>query len=399
MRPSPIVRLRLSARTLLRQITDPYRRYRHAKFIHAFRVAAALLASIALTTGIDLPHGEWASITVLIVIGGLQHHGNIRKKSAERALGTLIGATGGLLLILVQSSFHLPALTYTLMSIGCGIAAYYAIGPAGYIALLGGITMMIVAGHGDAEFSDGLWRTADVLIGIVIALLFSFALPLYATYSWRYKLADGLRDCARLYSRIVSGQSVVDDEHVKILVRQGTMLVQLRALLPSVAKEIDVPSSRLEAIQRNLRGIIGALEMLTAVHVDESDTAARALIANALAADDRRIRETLVGIARALKYGTVARLRPWRASRGVGTSVETPDTAAPSPLLATPVSTESSALPGTPAAMDAPASMDVFTSPAGSAELERYRWLTAQLLEQIDLLRHHLSDFAEHWNI
>jgi uncharacterized membrane protein YccC len=363
MRSTLLIRLRLGARSLLRQVTDPYRRYRHAKLIHAIRVAAALLASIALTTGINLPRGEWASITVLIVIGGLQHHGNIRKKAAERALGTLIGASGGLLLILVQSSLHIPALTYSLMAIGCGVAAYFAIGSAGYIALLGAITMMIVAGHGDAEFSDGLWRTADVLIGIVIALVFSFALPLYATYSWRYKLADGLRDCARLFSRIVSGPSVVDDDTQKILIRQGAMLVQLRALMPSVAKEIDVPASQLEGIQRNLRGIVGALEMLTALHFDSTDVGVRADIAQALAIEDRRIRETLVGMARALKFGTVARLRP----------------------------------PRTP--QSSPAVQALNGSAVPSPALERYVWLTAQLREQIDMLRQSLSELAARWNI
>ena len=48
--------------------------------IHAVRVSLGLLASILLTTGIHLPHGEWASVTMLVVIGGLQHHGNIGKK-------------------------------------------------------------------------------------------------------------------------------------------------------------------------------------------------------------------------------------------------------------------------------------------------------------------------------
>jgi len=51
----------------------------------------------------------------------------------------------------------------------------------------------------------GLWRTLNVLIGIVIALAFSFALPLHATYSWRYLLADNLRGCARIYTRLGDG--------------------------------------------------------------------------------------------------------------------------------------------------------------------------------------------------
>ncbi len=97
--------------------------------------------------------------------------------------------------------------------------SYHAIDKGGYIALLSPITVFIVVGHGDNPLSDGLWRTVDTLIDIVSALAFFFALPLYAVYSWRYILAGALRDCAAIYSRIISGQSVSDDEHLKLLNR------------------------------------------------------------------------------------------------------------------------------------------------------------------------------------
>jgi 8-oxo-dGTP pyrophosphatase MutT (NUDIX family) len=161
------------------------------------RVALGLLATILLTTGINLPHGEWASVTMLVVIGGLQHHGNIGKKAAERATGTLIGAGVGLLLVAQQAWLGLPWLTYFAMAVVCGFFSYHAIGKGGYTALLSAITVFIVAGHGDNPITDGLWRGVDILIGIALALAFSFALPLYAVYSWRYNLADALRDAGR----------------------------------------------------------------------------------------------------------------------------------------------------------------------------------------------------------
>ena len=65
-------------------LLDSNRRFRQAGLFHATRVALALQVSIALTTGIRIPHGEWATITVLVVIGGIQHHGNIRRRAAER---------------------------------------------------------------------------------------------------------------------------------------------------------------------------------------------------------------------------------------------------------------------------------------------------------------------------
>jgi len=70
MTASPL-RLPAALRSLFRPLLDPYRRYRHAKLIHAARVALSVLVSIALSTGLNIPHGEWSSITVLIVFGGL----------------------------------------------------------------------------------------------------------------------------------------------------------------------------------------------------------------------------------------------------------------------------------------------------------------------------------------
>ncbi len=282
---------------------DPHRRYRHARYIHATRVGLGVLLSIAVTAGFGWPHGEWATISLLIVIAGLQHHGNIRKRAAERAWGTLIGASAGLLIIVQQTWLgHLP-LTYALVAAACGICAYHAIGKGGYIALLAAITLVIVVGHGDNDLLDGAWRTLNVLVGIAIALLFSFALPLYATYSWRYRLADALRECARAYASLGEGGAAAG-ERSKQLGKLNTLLVQLRSLMPSVSKEIDVPLERLENIQRSLRICISTLELLNAARGPVGEPRADVLPGVA----ERRLRDVLIGMSRALRFGTVARL-------------------------------------------------------------------------------------------
>ena len=319
--------------------------------IHAVRVSLGLLASILLTTGIHLPHGEWASVTMLVVIGGLQHHGNIGKKAAERAIGTLVGAAVGLVLVVQQSWLGMPWLTYFAMAVVCGFFSYHAIGKGGYTALLAGITVFIVAGHGDNPVSDGLWRGVDILIGIALALAFSFALPLYAVYSWRYNLADALRDCATLYGRIISGQSVTADEHLKLMGRLNTVMVQLRSLMPSVSKEVKISMTELDAIQRQLRLCVSTLEILGNTRPDASD------LQTALKAEHRLIRVQLIGMARALKSGVTERLnRP----------------------MALPV-----------VSLEAP----VYNA------LDGYRLLTEQLAANIGDMRQRLARTAPHWNI
>ncbi|WP_218883523.1 FUSC family protein [Burkholderia guangdongensis] len=383
-------------RHALRPLLDPYRRYRHAKLIHAARVSLAVLASIALSTGLRIPHGEWSTITVLVVVGGLQHHGNIRKKSAERALGTSFGALAGLALILLESAVHLPLLTYLVMAAACGVCAYHAIGKAGYTALLSAITMVIVAGHGNAEIVDGLWRTVNVLVGIAIALAFSFALPLYATYSWRYALANALRGCAAVHARIAGDRHVGDDAHLKDMAAISKRLVQMRSLMPSVSKECDLPMAQLEAIQRNLRLVISYLEILASAQPASDDAAGRAFVRGALADQNRRIRGMLAGASRALKAGSPGRLarrpsRPGDADAG---------TAAGGALSGGALS--GGALSGgAPAAgtLSAGAPSAAVPHAGVPAHLSGYVSISAKLVDEIDQLRERLLDTARSWNI
>ncbi|MNU92422.1 Inner membrane protein YeeA [compost metagenome] len=336
---------------------DPYRRYRHARVIHAVRVSLGLLATILLTTGIHLPHGEWASVTMLVVIGGLQHHGNIGKKAAERAIGTLIGAGVGLVLVAQQAWLGMPWLTYFAMSVVCGFFSYHAIGKGGYTALLSAITVFIVAGHGDNPVTDGLWRGVDILIGIALALAFSFALPLYAVYSWRYNLADALRDCAKVYGRIIDGQAITADEHLKLMTRLNAAMVQLRSLMPSVSKEVKISMTELDALQRNLRMCVSTLEILGNTRPDANDLEAMSLMQTALKAEHRQIRVQLIGMARALKSGAAQRL-----NRPVDV-----------PLVS----------------LDAP----VYNT------LDGYRLLTQQLAANVGEMRQRLAKSAPRWNI
>ncbi|WP_188130860.1 FUSC family protein [Paraburkholderia panacisoli] len=346
---------------MVRAVTSPYYRYRHARALHSVRVGLAMLFSILATTGIDIPHGIWSSVTLLVVIGGLQHHGNIRKKAAERAAGTLLGASIGLLLILQQNLIGSLPLTYVLMAIVASICAWFALGSSGYVGLLTAITMCIVAGHGDNLIDVGLWRTLNVLIGIVIALAFSFALPLHATYSWRYGLAANLRECASVYARLLDGETISEEEQVRRFLEINKRLVQLRSLMPSVAKEIGVPQAKLEEIQRLHRSVLSALELLATGPLMQADAGARTAYARQCGVEVRSVRAILLAIARALRFGHATRF-------GIP---------AASPL----VQTCGDAAPGLPPDLQGP------------------YWLGQRLAEQVERLRALLLETESNWNI
>ncbi|MEO7031117.1 MAG: FUSC family protein [Herbaspirillum sp.] len=353
--------LYLPVRNLLHPLFDPAWRYRHANLIHAVRVALGLLTSIALTSGLHFPHGEWASITLLVVIGGLQHHGNIRRKAGDRALGTLIGAAVGLLVLLLQAWLQIPLLSYLLIVVACGICAYHAIGKGGYIALLSAITILIVAGHGENAISDGLWRSVNVLFGIAIALLFSFALPLYATYSWRYRLADLLRSCGKTYAAITGHATVSKAELQRMMLSQGSLLVGLRTLMPSFAKETNISALQLEEIQHSLRISVSLLEVLAAISPAFDDVEAQAFLQRRLGGEQQHLRDTLIDMAHALRSGAVADLQPRDGVSNARLDVQLPD---PEPT-----------------------------------RLTGYVSLTVQLLNEFDGLRGRLTAIADRWNV
>jgi uncharacterized membrane protein YccC len=346
---------------MARAITSPYYRYRHARLLHSVRVGLAMMVSIIATTGIDIPHGIWSSVTLLVVIGGLQRHGNIRKKSTERAAGTLLGASIGLALILQQNLIGSLWLTYVLMSVVAAICAWYAIGKGGYVGLLTAITMCIVAGHGDNLIDTGLWRTLNVLIGIVIALAFSFALPLHATYSWRYLLADNLRGCARMYTGLVNGAPLDADEQIKAYLQMNARLVQLRALMPSVEKEIATLPGRLEEIQRVHRSMLSALEIMGTGTLAQADAAARAAFSLQCGAEAHAVRAMLLAMARGLRFGGAVKFL------------------APQVVLAH--------MPGGALA------------PHLAPELQGPYWLGERMIEQVDRLRALLLETEPNWNI
>jgi uncharacterized membrane protein YccC len=266
------------------------------------------------------------------------------------------------------------------MSIVAAICAWFAIGASGYIGLLTAITMCIVAGHGDNVIDVGLWRTLNVLIGIVIALAFSFALPLHATYSWRYGIAANLRECARIYTRLLEGETIGDEEQVKRFLEINRRLVQLRSLMPSVAKEIDVPQAKLEEIQRLHRSVLSSLELLATGPLMQADAAARAAYAQRCGAEVRAVRTILLAIARGLRFGRATHFGiPVSGASASGAALT--DSAHASP-------------PGSP-----PAPTTGNAALALPPDLQGPYWLGQRLAEQIERLRAALLETEPNWNI
>jgi len=277
-------------------LVEPYARYQHADVLHAIRLGIAVLTALLLNEVTNLPHGEWTTITVFVILGLLQYQGAIYTKAKERILGTLLGVGVGLgFLWLSQDIGTWMWIYYLLIGIISSIIGYFAVKQLGYIGLLTGITMlMIVSSPNQSSIGqDGLYRAFNILLGAGVAVAATLVLPLKSTLMWRFLLASNLETCSNLYagvgnhidadvlvpkpfkytkgtssaSLIYPTNSSVPDTPVnkalvKALQKINKRLLAVRPHIAATERESGIDKETLETIQRTHRNIIGTIDLL-----------------------------------------------------------------------------------------------------------------------------------------
>ena len=277
-------------------VIEPYARYQHADVLHAIRLGVAILVALLLNKLTHLPHGEWTTITVFVILGLLQYQGAIYTKAKERILGTLLGVVVGLsFLWLIQDIGGWLWLYYMLIAIISGIIGYMAVKQLGYIGLLTGITMLMIVSSPDHSniAQDGLYRAFNILIGAGVAVAATLILPLKSTLMFRFLMASNLDACSDLYAGVghhidaealtakpfkyteVSRTSSVtyyashavadipvDKELLKALQEINKRLLAVRPHIAATASETGLDKDTIETIQRAHRNIIGTIDLL-----------------------------------------------------------------------------------------------------------------------------------------
>ncbi|MGM8911053.1 FUSC family protein [Psychrobacter sp. 1U1] len=277
-------------------LVEPYARYQHADVLHAIRLGTAVLTALLLNEVTNLPHGEWTTITVFVILGLLQYQGAIYTKAKERILGTLLGVGVGLgFLWLSEDIGTWMWIYYLLIGIISGIIGYVAVKQLGYIGLLTGITMLMIVSSPDQSSigQDGLYRAFNILLGAGVAVAATLVLPLKSTLMWRFLLASNLETCGNLYAGVgnhidadilvpkpfkytksTSSASLiyptsssvpdipVNKALVKALQKINKRLLAVRPHIAATERESGIDKETLETIQRTHRNIIGTIDLL-----------------------------------------------------------------------------------------------------------------------------------------
>lgn len=233
--------------------------YRHYRSVHGIRIAIAFILSFLFVRVTQIPEGTWPLITLVVVMGPISSWGNVFPRALQRIGGTLAGSISGLI------ALKLEIISLPVMLVWCAmvmfICGFLTLGKHPYMALLIGITLSVVVGAPAGDFTVALWRGGDVILGSLLALLFSAIWAQRAWMHWRIQLSDIFLTMAKIYHAGFSPNLIEKPRLNKPMQRLLTSVIKMRALLEPASKETRIPKSVFEAIQTINRNMVYTVEM------------------------------------------------------------------------------------------------------------------------------------------
>jgi uncharacterized membrane protein YccC len=233
--------------------------YRNYRIVHGVRIALAFILTFLLVRLMEIPEGSWPLITLVVVMGPISSWGNVFPRAVQRIGGTIFGSISGLIALKLEL-ISLPA-----MLIWCAavmfISGFLTLGRHPYMALLIGITLAVICGGIPGDMTTALWRGGDVILGSLLALLFTSIYPQKAYTHWRIQLSDLLLETARIYHAGFSPNLVEKPRLSRPLQRLLSNVIKMRALIEPSSKETRTPRSVFEGIQTLNRNLVCTLEL------------------------------------------------------------------------------------------------------------------------------------------
>lgn len=236
-----------------------YTLYRNYRTVHGIRIALAFVLTFLLVRLLHIPEGSWPLITLVVVMGPVSSWGNVFPRAIQRIGGTIFGSVSGLIALKLEL-MSLPVMLVWCMIV-MFICGFLTLGKHPYMALLIGITLAVICGAPPGDMTLALWRGGDVILGSLLALLFTSIWPQKAYIHWRLQLSDSLLETAKIYHAGFSPNLVDKPRLTRPLQRLLTGVVKMRSLIEPASKETRIPRSVFEGIQTLNRNMVCTLEL------------------------------------------------------------------------------------------------------------------------------------------
>lgn len=275
--------------------------YHNYRLVHGIRIAVAFVLTFLLIRMLKLPDHAWPLITLVVVIGPISYMGNVIPRAVERILGTVTGAILGII------ALHIELYSLPIMLLWCGCAAflcgYLAMSKRPYAALLVGVTLAVVCSAPAGDMQTALWRSINIIVGCILAMLFTSIYPQRAFINWRIQLTDFLNDYLMILTAGGSRNILSPPRMSSLQIRALHNVVKMRDLITPVNNETRIPIKLLEDIQLATRDMVAVQKFRINAHW--ASRSGRFLILNSHVFSDMEdmLQKTLKTLAIALRQG------------------------------------------------------------------------------------------------
>lgn len=237
-------------------------------WLFSAKAFTASMLALYIALAMDLPRPYWAMTTVYVVAHPLT--GATTSKALYRALGTLLGAAGAV--VLVPAFVNLPELMSLAVAAWAGSLLYLSLldrTPRSYVFMLAAYTLPLIALPAvtapETIFDVALARSEEIIIGILCAsFVGAVVFPVSVGPAFAARIGVWLRDAGGWAGDVLRGN--VTDEVVP-LARQklAADVVALDALITQLSHDPDARDLALWA--RELRGrLLLLLPVLSALN-------------------------------------------------------------------------------------------------------------------------------------
>lgn len=283
------------------------RLYRHYRIVHGVRIALAFILTFLLVRLLEVPEGTWPLITLVVIMGPISFWGNVVPRAFDRIGGTILGSVLGLV------ALKLELISLPLMLFWCAatmfLCGFLALGKKPYQALLIGITLAVVVGAPAGDMHTALWRGGDVILGSLLAMLFTGIWPQRAFLHWRIQMAHYVTQFNRVYQAGFSPNLVERPRLEKWLQQMLNDVVSMRALITPASKETHIQKAIFEAIQTVNRNLVCMLELQINAYWASRASHFVMLNVQTLRETQQMTQQTLLTIAHALYEGNPQPIR------------------------------------------------------------------------------------------
>lgn len=275
--------------------------YNHAAMVHGVRISLAFILTFLFIRKLNIPEASWPLITIIVVMGPISTWGNVLPRALERMAGTVLGMIAGLIALEIEC-YSLP-----IMLFWCAIVITFAgiktLGKHPYTALMTAITLGVVIGSPAGDFNTALWRSGDVLLGCVLALVFTGIFAQRAYLFWRIRLSAILQETYKLYHSGLSINLLEKPQLTKSINQLLGQVVKLRSTLEPAHKESKIPQALFESAQTIQRNLISIIEMQINASWDSRASHLLLLNAETLRRNQHFIESTLSALSHGLISG------------------------------------------------------------------------------------------------